>query len=281
MSPADAKTIPTVVNPFYAKSILIVIWPYIQTPLDINAAFVGEALPGGKSAAWHLGCGGLADRSDSDSLNRHVLQHSVCPAKRTPSACQTCRRRKKKCDSNYPCSTCADSGEPCVREPSSVQAFTPALRLPRKGSLGEEKRPFETEQVDPDRTGDLTMPSADDTSPIQPSPMQLDWNPPMDRTASNSIANTCPGSRNVCIYQVPLQPLTDPLIVTMSGIKTATSTPNEIPFYYGEPSDTTSFPYTPVWQPSEARDYFGADQLPEIYMSDVPAFTSSGRFSRE
>ncbi|KAJ6190427.1 hypothetical protein N7519_000448 [Penicillium mononematosum] len=240
----------------------------------MNAAFVGEALPGGKSrslAACRLGYRGSADRSNSDSLNRHVLQHSVFPTKRTPSACQTCRRRKTKCDSNYPCSTCADSGESCVREPSSTQAFTPVTRSPREGSLREQTTPIDAEELDPAGAWNLIMPSAEDTSPIQVSPMQLDWNPPMNRSVSNSIADTRSASGNVCAED-SLQPLIDPLMAMMSGINTTTSTPSEIPLYYGGPSDIMSFQFdAPVWQPSELRDYFGTDQS-EIYMSNVPTY---------
>jgi hypothetical protein len=41
--------------------------PYTQTRVDMSAAFVGEALPGGKScslAAWRLGCRGSLRRND-------------------------------------------------------------------------------------------------------------------------------------------------------------------------------------------------------------------------
>jgi hypothetical protein len=235
---------------------------------------VGEALPGGKScslAAWRLGCRGSADRSNSDSLNRHVLQHSVSPTKRTPSACQTCRRRKTKCDSNYPCSTCADSGESCVREPSSAQAFTPVTRSPREDSHREQKMPVDAEELYPTGAWNLTMSNAEDISRIQGSHMQLGWNPPMNRSASNSIADTRSALSNLCPEDPP-QPLIDPLMAMMSGINTATSTPSEIPLYYGRPSDITSFPFdAPVCQPSEQRDCFGTDQS-GIYRSNVPTY---------
>jgi hypothetical protein len=270
----SSALIPTVGNHFYAKNISIVIWPYTQTRADMSAAFVGEALPGGKNcslAAWRLGCRGSADRSNSDSLNRHVLQHSISPTKRTPSACQTCRRRKTKCDSNYPCSTCADGGESCVREPSSRQAFTPVTRSSREGSHRKQKTPINAEELDPTGAWNLTMPSAEDTSPIQVSHMQLDWNPPMNRSASNSIADTRSPLRNMCAED-PLQPLIDPLVAVMSGINTTTSTPSGIPLYYGEPSDIISFPFeAPDFQHSELRDYFGTDQI-EIYTSNVPTY---------
>lgn len=60
-----------------------------------------------------------------------MLQHNIIPldeAKRTPSACQTCRRRKTRCDSNHPCSACVDLGETCVRESSDVQAMSSRAR---------------------------------------------------------------------------------------------------------------------------------------------------------
>lgn len=60
-----------------------------------------------------------------------MLQHNVPSldeAKRTPSACQTCRRRKTKCDSAQPCSACVDLGEPCVRESSGTQALSSGTR---------------------------------------------------------------------------------------------------------------------------------------------------------
>ncbi|CAG8134608.1 unnamed protein product [Penicillium nalgiovense] len=226
-----------------------------------------------RAARWLLGFLAIGRLIDpSDSLNRHVLQHSAFPTKRTQSACHTCRRRKTKCDSNYPCSTCVDSGESCVRELSSIQAFTPVTRSPSECSLVEEKRPIETaEKIDPVGTWNQSMPSADHTSTIQVSPMQLDWNPPMNRSASNIIADTRPASSNV-VAEDSLRPLIKPLMATMSGINTATSTPSEIPLYHGEPSDIMSFPFdAPVWQPAEQRDYFGTDQS-EIYMSNVPTF---------
>ncbi|PWY76507.1 hypothetical protein BO94DRAFT_473608, partial [Aspergillus sclerotioniger CBS 115572] len=106
-----------------------------------------------------------------DILNRHVLQHNVPPdgAKRTPLACQTCRRRKTKCDSNHPCSTCADTGEPCVREPSSMQAFMPMTRSRRKGSPGNPANAPEEEE-DPDGEGNEMISSTGGTPPMQP-----DW----------------------------------------------------------------------------------------------------------
>jgi hypothetical protein len=130
---------------------------------------------------------------------------------------------------------------------------------------------IDAEELDPTGAWNLTMPSAEDTSPIQVSPVQLDWNPPMNRSASNSIADTRSASSNVSAED-PLQPLIDPLMAMMSGINTTTSAQSPIPLYYGEPCEIMSFPFdSPVWQPSELRDYFGTDQS-EIYMSDVPTY---------
>ncbi|KAJ5459244.1 hypothetical protein N7530_011188 [Penicillium desertorum] len=115
------------------------------------------------------------------------------------------------------------------------------------------------------------MSNAEDISPIQGSHMQLGWNPPMNRSASNSIADTRSALSNVCPEDPP-QPLIDPLMAMMSGFNTATSTPSEIPLYYGGPSDITSFPFdAPVWQPSEQRDCFGTDRS-GIYRSNVPTY---------
>lgn len=210
-----------------------------------------------------------------------MLQHNVPSdgAKRTPLACQTCRRRKTKCDSNYPCSICADSGEPCVREPSSTHNFIPASPSVHKGFLGEENRSIELrEEVDYEGAGTPTMPSAEDTSP-----MRLDWNIPMDRSASNHVSNTRPTLRNTGTDQDPLRPLRDPLLGMMSGIHTTTSTPNRTPpMYFSEPSDIMSFPFVaPVRQASETRDHFVIDEPCEIYMSYVPTFTPSRGFSSE
>ncbi|KAJ5589170.1 hypothetical protein N7537_011848 [Penicillium hordei] len=214
-----------------------------------------------------------------DILNRHVLQHNVPPdgAKRTPLACQTCRRRKTKCDSNYPCSICVNSGEACVREPSSTQNFTPASRSTHKGSLWEENRSIElAEEVDYGGTGTPTIPSVEDTSP-----MRLDWNTPMDRSASNHVSNTRPTLRNMGPDQDPLRPLTDPLMGMISGIHTAISTPNRTPpLYFSEPPDIMNFPFdAPVGQPSETRDRFVIDEPCEIHMSHLSTFTPSRRFS--
>lgn len=74
----------------------------------------------------------------SDILNRHVLLHNVPPEgpKRTLLACQTCRRRKIKCDSNEPCSTCCNLGTQCVRQPSSMQAANlPAIEYETNDSI--------------------------------------------------------------------------------------------------------------------------------------------------
>ncbi|CRL28367.1 Fungal transcriptional regulatory protein, N-terminal [Penicillium camemberti] len=62
-------------------------------------------------------------------------------AKRTPLACQACRRRKTKCDSDYPCAICEESGEVCMREPSSMRELITTVRFHCKRSLGEEQRP--------------------------------------------------------------------------------------------------------------------------------------------
>ncbi|KAJ5908338.1 hypothetical protein N7495_001020, partial [Penicillium taxi] len=62
-------------------------------------------------------------------------------AKRTPLACQACRRRKTKCDSGYPCTTCADSGEACVRKTSSVQLVVQCARSWSEKLIGEEMNP--------------------------------------------------------------------------------------------------------------------------------------------
>lgn len=246
---------------------------------------MGEALPGGKRSRWWLGALAIEDdrliEPNSDILNRHVLQHNVPPdnAKRTPLACQTCRRRKTKCDSNYPCSTCADSGEACVREPSSMQIFIPTTRSQRKGSLGEEKRPTQTAQEeDPDGPGSPIMPGIEDTSP-----MRFDWIPPTSRSGSNSVANTRPASRSAGTDQDPRRPLTDPLIAMIPGINTPTSTPSKTPpLYFGEPSAVMTFPFdTPVRQPSETRDHFATDQSSDIHLSDVGTLKPSRSLSGE
>jgi hypothetical protein len=70
----------------------------------------------------------------------------------------------------------------------------------------------------------------------------------------------------------------------MSGINTATSTPNKTPpLYFGEPPDMMSFPFdTPMRQVSETRDHFTTtDQSSEIHMNDVPAFTPARSVSSE
>lgn len=210
-----------------------------------------------------------------------MLQHNVPPAgaKRTPLACQTCRRHKTRCDSNYPCSICADSGELCVRESSSTQPFIPASRAVLKGSLGEENRSIElAEDVDYEGPGTPTMPNADDTSP-----MQLDWNTPMDRSASNHVSNSWTTVINTEADQYPRRPLTDPLMGVMSGINTATSTPNRtLPMYFSTPSHFMGFPFgAPVRHSSEARDHFVVDEPCEIHMSHVRTFTPSRGFSSE
>lgn len=247
---------------------------------------MGEAFRGGKSCLhWSLGILAVEDDeligSNSDILNRHVLHHNVPPAgaKRTPLACQTCRRRKTKCDSNYPCSICADSGELCVRESSSAQKFIPASGSVLKGSLGEENRSIElAEDVDYEGAGTPTMSSADDTSP-----MRLDWNMPMDRSASNHISNTRPAFINTGTDQDLLRPLTDPSMGMMSGINIVTSTPNRTPpMYFNGPSDIMSFPFdAPVWQPLEMRDHFVVDEPCEIHMNHVPTFTPGRGFPSE
>ncbi|PYI06406.1 hypothetical protein BO78DRAFT_429859 [Aspergillus sclerotiicarbonarius CBS 121057] len=124
----------------------------------------------------------------TDILNRHVLQHNVPPdsSKRTPLACQTCRRRKTKCDSKHPCSTCADTGDACVREPSSMQASMPTTRSRRKNLFGEEDGPMEAmEEDDPGEEEIGMMTSTGDTFP-----MQQDWVSPMNGGDRNSISST-------------------------------------------------------------------------------------------
>lgn len=160
-----------------------------------------------------------------------------------------------------------------------MQAFIPATRSLRQGSLGEEKRPTETtEEIDPEESGNPAMSTAEGTSPLR-----LDWIPPMNRSGSNSVANTRPASRNVGTDQDPLRPLSDPLIAMISRMNTATSTPNKTPpLYFGEPLDILSFPFdTPMRQPSETRDHLNTDQSSEIHMSDVPAFTPARSVSSE
>lgn len=160
-----------------------------------------------------------------------------------------------------------------------MQAFIPATRSLRQGSLGEEKRPTETtEEIDPEGPGNPALSTAEETSPLR-----LDWIPPMNRSGSNSVTNTRPASRNVGTDQDPLRPLSDPLMAMISGMNTATSTPNKSPpLYFSEPPDMMGFPFdTPMRQPSEARDHFTADQSSEIHMTDVPAFTPARSVSSE
>lgn len=69
----------------------------------------------------------ICDRSFArkDILRRHVLQHDSPPddfAKRTRLACETCRRRKVRCDSGDPCSACQASKIPCVRRSSGSRS---------------------------------------------------------------------------------------------------------------------------------------------------------------
>lgn len=166
-----------------------------------------------------------------------------------------------------------------MRESSSAQTFIPTSPPVLKGSLVEETRSISlAEDVDYEGAGTPTMPSADDTSH-----MRVDWNMPMDLSASNNVFNTRPTLLNTDADQDPLRPLTDPLMGMMSGINAATSTPNRTPpMYFSEPSDFTSFPFdAPMRQSSEARDHFIVDEPCEIHMSHVRTFTPSRGFSSE
>ncbi|RAK99001.1 Zn(II)2Cys6 transcription factor domain-containing protein [Aspergillus ibericus CBS 121593] len=199
----------------------------------------------------------------SDILNRHVLQHNVPPdgAKRTPLACQTCRRRKTKCDSNHPCSTCADTGEPCVREPSSMQAFMPTTRTRRKSVLGDRVDAPEQED-DADGEGTEMISSAGGTPPLQP-----DWVTPISMTGS-SVPNKRPAS-----VSVDQDPLLDPSIAMMPGMPAAKSPSVDL----SEAPSLLHFTFeSPPPRPSEAGDPFPPDPSSEMQMSESPSFTSRG-----
>ncbi|KAH8671540.1 hypothetical protein BX600DRAFT_496220, partial [Xylariales sp. PMI_506] len=77
-----------------------------------------------------------------DVLQRHVLQHNV-PShhepKKTLLACDTCRRRKVKCDAKDPCSACRASEIPCVRRRSSLQGEVDTSQQAAEGSLFDEE----------------------------------------------------------------------------------------------------------------------------------------------
>lgn len=166
-----------------------------------------------------------------------------------------------------------------MRDPSNMQAFVPATRSLRQGSLGKGKRPTETtEEVDPEGSGNPAMATAEEIFPLR-----LDWIPPMNQSGSNSVTNTHPASRNVSADQDPLRPLSDPLIAIISGMNTAASTPNRTPpLYFSEPPDIMSFPFdTPMRQPSETRDHFTRNQSSEIHITDVPAFCAARSVSSE
>ncbi|KAF3402037.1 hypothetical protein F1880_009967 [Penicillium rolfsii] len=213
----------------------------------------------------------------SDILNRHVLQHNVPPdaAKRTPLACQACRRRKIKCDSQYPCATCKESGETCLKEPSSMQAQVPKTRSRRKRPFGGEKRPKEATEADegeeeeeeeeeeeveveeegeqgdgekeeevkadddPDGCATENLSTTRDTSS-----MRLDWTAPVSRSSSNSASNTRQPSLST--EQDPLRSLTDPNIAMLRAVPMPHSSPSKSPpFFSGELSSLLSFPFGP------------------------------------
>ncbi|EGD94107.1 hypothetical protein TESG_01633 [Trichophyton tonsurans CBS 112818] len=80
--------------------------------------------------------------TDRDILERHLPIHHADPkgAQRTLVACQTCRYRKSKCNSENPCLTCSHLKVPCIRVPSSTQ-ITPTRatrpQAPAEGSQDE------------------------------------------------------------------------------------------------------------------------------------------------
>ncbi|EFE34897.1 uncharacterized protein ARB_05853 [Trichophyton benhamiae CBS 112371] len=80
--------------------------------------------------------------TDRDILERHLPIHHADPkgAQRTLVACQTCRYRKSKCNSEDPCLTCSHLKVPCIRVPSSQQVTpTRVIRSqdPTEGSQDE------------------------------------------------------------------------------------------------------------------------------------------------
>ncbi|CRG92453.1 hypothetical protein PISL3812_09513 [Talaromyces islandicus] len=223
----------------------------------------------------------------SDILTRHVLQHNVPPdgAKRTPLACQTCRRRKTKCDSNYPCSACADMGEPCVREPSSMQAISPMTRDGRRSShsAGEEKRVGEAsggdEDVDVRETGMiLSSSSTEATSPR----MRPEWTAPITSSGSNSVADSrlSAGSMDLDSLQPLAETVARTAIIEMSpGITLPTPTPSRTPsLYFGDAPSLLGFPFELPLPPStEPGDQFPALRSTELQIGDSTNFAPPSR----
>ncbi|KAL3479735.1 hypothetical protein BJX99DRAFT_60528 [Aspergillus californicus] len=126
--------------------------------------------------------------SRSDTLNRHVLQHNV-PAdggKRTPSACQTCRRRRSKCDSSQPCSVCVQRGEICVRVPSNAQ------------TTRRFRRRLDTEEDEEDSTPPARVNAEQDQDQDQSSLQPL-LEPCISMVPSNSLLTSTP-SRTPSLY---------------------------------------------------------------------------------
>ncbi|KAJ5578043.1 uncharacterized protein N7459_007007 [Penicillium hispanicum] len=139
----------------------------------------------------------LRSPGSSDILNRHVLQHNVPPdgPKRTSRACQSCRRRKTKCDSNTPCASCTENGETCVREPTGVGMIRPTTRSLRQGRTEEGQHvEVSEEEVPHEDVGGVV-------SPEDSSPAQGDWSAPASQRES------LPSRLDACISITPGIPL--------------------------------------------------------------------------
>lgn len=187
-----------------------------------------------------------------------MLQHNVPldEAKRTPLACQTCRRRKTKCDSNHPCSACADLGDSCVREPSSMQAIFPRAQ-DSSHSVEEGKRVEEAAEGDEARETGIIL--ATSSTEATSSRMQLEYTAPITNDENNGLSA-------VSMELDSLRPLAEATFEMPPEISLPTHTPGTIPSpYFGDAPPLLDFPFElPLPTSTEPED-----QLPAVLSTEM------------
>ena len=207
-----------------------------------------------------------------DILHRHVLLHNAPPGegpKRTLLACKTCRRRKIRCDSSFPCSACEASGVRCVRTPSSSQNLLGRLQKQPPGGIQDQLLGQGGIEDEDDDACDDDAEAEDADENGQGDYFGLGWNDEPDH--DNNTTHPSPGETQYNQIQ--------PVGTACSPI--ATRSPNHASQALPTPSITRTNPGTPMVATVTTAPTPAATETPMSTLGETPSSTiiSPGPFS--
>ncbi|CAO3596297.1 unnamed protein product [Absidia cylindrospora] len=122
------------------------------------------------------------EQLSSSSSNHNTSQLSLFRSKSTGtmqhvprrlssgSACETCRRRKTKCDGGQPCAFCASNRIECIHRPSRRKRSSPKYSSPKPVS---DARYYHQSSTSPSSSSSLPSSPPSSSSSVSPTPSHL------------------------------------------------------------------------------------------------------------